>query len=102
MSTVARTRSTSSTDRNRELRGDAPQPAPTDDGEKLATLDRGPDKELRVRWRQFNGHVFLDIREWSRREAGADWWPTKGKGVTLKARELPDVIEALEAARRLS
>lgn len=75
---------------------------PSDDGEKLATIARGPGKELRLRWREFKGHHFLDIREWSRRDEASDWWPTKGKGITIKARELADVIQALAAAKALS
>jgi hypothetical protein len=45
---------------------------PTDDGEKLATISRGPDREL------------------------------QGKGITVKARELAAVIDALDAARRFA
>lgn len=77
----------------------APAATPTDDGEKLATLSRGPDKELRIRAKEFKGHQFIDVREWSRKAADQDWWPVKGRGVTIKMRELEQVIAALEAAR---
>jgi hypothetical protein len=76
--------------------------APTDDGVKLATLSRGPGNELRIRWREFKGHHFLDIREWSRRSEGDDWWPVKGKGITIKARELSDVMAACASASELA
>jgi hypothetical protein len=75
--------------------------APADDGVKLATLDRGPGKELRLRWREFKGHHFLDIREWSKSEQGTEFWPVKGRGISIKSRELAEVIKALEAARGL-
>jgi hypothetical protein len=81
---------------------DGSRTAPTDEGEQLATLDRGPGKQLRLRWKEFKGHHFLDVREWSRSEQGGDWWPVKGKGITIKHRELDAVIAALEAARGLS
>jgi Transcriptional Coactivator p15 (PC4) len=71
--------------------------APTDDGVKLGTLSRGPDTELRIRAKEFKGHRFIDVREWSRTAADQDWWPVKGRGVTIKLRELADVIRALEA-----
>jgi hypothetical protein len=70
-----------------------------DDGVKLGTISRGPDIELRIRAKEFKGHSYLDIREWSRKAADQDWWPVKGRGVTIKQRELADVIAALEAAR---
>jgi hypothetical protein len=73
--------------------------SPTDDGVKLGTVLRGPDKELRIRAKEFNGHPFIDVREWSRQAADQAWWPVKGRGVTIKLREVADVIAALEAAR---
>lgn len=78
------------------------RPSPADDGEKLATISRGAHCELRLRWREYKGHHFLDIREWTRSEDGAAWWPVKGKGITIKRHELPAVIEACTAAARLS
>jgi len=70
----------------------------TDDGVKLATINRGPNRELRIRWRQFKGHQFLDIREWSVNIDNSQWFPTKGKGVTVKARELNDFAAAVKRA----
>ncbi len=75
---------------------------PADDGVKLATISRGPHRELRVRWRTYEGHPFLDVREWSLNEHTGAWWPTKGKGVTVKARELAQVADAIAAARTLA
>jgi Transcriptional Coactivator p15 (PC4) len=73
----------------------------TDDGLKLASINRGPNRELRVRWREFKGHQFLDIREWSVNIGNAQWFPTKGKGVTVKARELNDFATAIKRALAL-
>jgi hypothetical protein len=86
---------------NHQHQGSLERPAPTDDGEKLATIERGPGKQLRVRLKTFKGHAFIDVREWARSEEGGDWWPVKGRGVTVKHRELTDVIQALEAAKAL-
>jgi len=72
--------------------------SPVDEGVKLATLSRGPDVELRIRAKEFKGHRFIDVREWSRKAADQDWWPVKGRGITIKMRELAQVIAALEAA----
>ena len=71
---------------------------PTDDGIRLATLPRGNNRELRVRWREFKGHHFLDLREWSNNPKSSQWWPEKGKGITIKARELQSVEAAIRDA----
>jgi hypothetical protein len=70
-----------------------------DDGVKLATIPRGGDRELRIRWREFKGHHFVDVREWAASAQTGEWWPVKGKGVTIKAREIEQVLDALEDAR---
>jgi hypothetical protein len=75
--------------------------APSDDGEKLATIDRGPGKQLRIRLRRFSGHQFIDLREWSSRDGG-EWWPVKGRGITIKPREPAAVVRALQDAERLA
>lgn len=74
----------------------------TDDGVKMATINRGPNRELRVRWREFKGHHFLDLREWSVNPKNSQWWPEKGKGITIKARELKNVASAINDAVVLS
>jgi hypothetical protein len=73
--------------------------SPTDDGIALATLARGPGRELRIRLREYKGHRYLDIREWALNSHNAQWWPERGKGVTIKLRELEAVIAALTDAR---
>ncbi|HMJ85075.1 MAG TPA: PC4/YdbC family ssDNA-binding protein [Vicinamibacterales bacterium] len=79
-----------------------PADVPADDGVKLATLSRGADRELRIRWRSFKGHYFVDVREWAASAQTGEWWPVKGKGVTIKARELREAITALQDAQRAS
>jgi transcriptional coactivator p15 (PC4) len=72
-----------------------------DDGVKLATINRGPNCELRIRWKTFKGFPYLDVREWTVNKDNAQWFPTKGKGITVKPRELSDVIAALTNALAL-
>jgi hypothetical protein len=79
----------------------SPATPPADDGAPLATLARGADTELRVRWREYKLSFFCDLRVWQKNAQTGDWWPTK-KGVSVKSRELAAVIQALEEARRLS
>jgi hypothetical protein len=73
-----------------------------DEGVKLATINRGPNCELRLRWKTFKGFPFLDIREWSVNSSNSQWFPTKGKGVTIKPRELTEVLAALQVASGLA
>ena len=70
---------------------------PEDEGKPLATLDRGPNCQLRVRGKMFKGAAFVDVRVWEKNDRG-DWWPTRGKGVTLKPRELRELASALATA----
>jgi len=69
-----------------------------DEGVKIATLNRGPNRELRIRWKQFKGHNYLDVREWSVNPMNSQWWPVKGKGVTIKPQELAEVAAAITRA----
>lgn len=71
-----------------------------DEGIKLATVNRGPNRELRIRWKTFKGHAFLDLREWSVNPENAQWWPVKGRGISIKPRELAAMADALRAAQR--
>jgi hypothetical protein len=73
-----------------------------DDGVKLATIPRGPNRELRIRWREFKAHHFVDLRQWSVNPWNRQWWPDKGKGITVKARELEQVLDALKEAREFA
>lgn len=70
---------------------EAPEPA----GETIfeSTRNQGGER-LRVSLETYQGHAFIRAQVWARNDAG-DWWPTKGKCVTFRLRELPELIEAL-------
>src|SRR3990170_4674469 len=72
-----------------------------DDGERLATIDRGPNVELRVGLKEFKGHRFIRLQEWSVNTHNSQWWPVKGKGCSVKLRELDRVITSLVKAREM-
>ena len=69
---------------------------PEENGVRLATIARGEDEELRLSWSEYNGRNFLNVRIWKRREDG--WWPEKGKGMTVRLRELADFAEGVAKA----
>lgn len=71
-------------------------PAP-DPGTVLAALPRADGTELRVSVHVYEGRPFVRVAPWQRGSDGA-WWPVKGKGATVRTRELPTVIVALAAA----
>ncbi len=71
-----------------------------DDGERLATIDRGPNVELRIGLKEFKGHRFIRLQEWSVNAHNSQWWPVKGKGCSIKLREIDAVVAALNAARK--
>lgn len=76
--------------------GDRPT-APVDTAERLATLERSENEEVRVSWAEYEGKPFLSIRLWTR---GADgqWWPDKTKGITVRLRELATFADGLALA----
>lgn len=64
-----------------------------DPGTVLATAARPDGTELRVSLHSFEGKPFVRVAPWQR--SGDAWWPVKGKGVTVKVRELATVAAAL-------
>lgn len=88
-----RARAESATERQRERDLEAAKRAP-DPGHVLATLPRPDGTELRVSLHRYEGRPFVRVAPWSRGAAG-DAWPVKGKGATLKTRELAAVARAL-------
>lgn len=68
-----------------------------DPGQILASIDRADGTQLRVSQHLYEGRPFLRIAPWQRGADGS-WWPVKGKGVTVKVRELGAVAEGLCAA----
>lgn len=69
---------------------------PQENGERLATIARGTDEQLRLSWAEYNGANFLNLRVWKRIEDG--WWPERGKGLTVRMNELADFAEGVAAA----
>jgi hypothetical protein len=74
-----------------------------DAGQVLLEIDRtkrgeGPER-LQVALKEYEGHQYLDLRIWWRKENGA-WLPSK-RGITIRARELADVMRVLADAGRL-
>lgn len=71
-----------------------PKIAGPDQGEVLARSTRTDGTELRVSMHAYEGKPYLRIGPWQRGE-GDSWWPVKGKGTTVKVRELGDVVTGL-------
>lgn len=74
----------------RDARASADAPDP---GTVLATAARPDGTELRVSLHSFEGKPFVRVAPWQR--SGDAWWPVKGKGVTVRVRELATVAAAL-------
>lgn len=69
-----------------------PREAP-DPGKVLLRLARTDGTELRVSLHHYQGAPFVRVGPW---QSGApDAWPLKGKGATVKVRELTSVASAL-------
>lgn len=77
-----------------------PAPAPPDPGRILARMPRPDGTELRVSLHTYEGRPFVRVGPWQ--SSAADAWPVKGKGATVKVRELAAVagalLDALDAA----
>ena len=71
-----------------------PRTPPQESGDRLATLSRGPDEELRVNWDRYNDRNFVSLRVWKRQRG--QWWPAHGCSVRI--RELADFAEAIATA----
>ena len=74
----------------REAAANANAPDP---GRVLASYARPDGTELRVSMHTYEGKPFVRVAPWQR--SGEAWWPIKGKGVTVKVRELATVAAAL-------
>lgn len=73
---------------------------PPDEGFKVATIKRSETEELRVRISTFNGGApFLRFQVWTKGSDGS-WWPAKGKGLTVKLRELGELAKGLVVAMK--
>lgn len=80
--------------------GQAAPPEPS--GETLAEFPRrgkyGSEEALRVSLDQFEGHPYISIRVWSRDNRSGQWWPLKGRGVSVRISEAEGVAQALNEA----
>ena len=72
---------------------------PEDRDHRLATLSRGADVQVRVSLGDYEGHKYLNIREWTC-DGGGGWWPSK-RGLTIRVRELPDFADGVAQAIEL-
>ena len=66
-----------------------------DPGTVLASIARPDGTQLRVSAHTYEGRPFVRVAPWSSRDGGATWWPVKGKGASVKVRELAAVAKAL-------
>lgn len=73
--------------------GEGPDP-----GVILARVVRDDGTELRVSVHRYEGRPFVRVAPWQRRGEGAPWWPVKGRGVTVKVREVAHVVVGLARA----
>ena len=71
-----------------------PEP-PGDNGERLATFDRGPGVEMRVCLSEYEGHPYISLRVWEVGRDGA-WWPTR-RGGSVRISEAAELAEVLAA-----
>jgi hypothetical protein len=82
-------------------RSQATAEPPRPSGETLATFPRksreGPETELRLVLDEFQGSPYLALRVWQQDQAG-NWWPVKGKGVSVRLAEAEGVADALREA----
>lgn len=78
-----------------------PRPAPQETGHRLATIPRGPGEELRLSLDTFEGRPYVNVRVWAIGSDGA-YWPVRGKGVSVRIREIRAVAEALARAYDLT
>ena len=73
-----------------------------DEGEPLGTFARGDGREeLRVSLKSYEGHPYVALRVWERDRAG-QFWPSKGKGLSIRIAEAAGVAEACGTSSRSS
>lgn len=63
----------------------------------IAIIRKNALDELHVRWGEFKGHRYLDIRVHTEIEGKPEKAPTK-RGVTLRPDQIPELIAALQKA----
>jgi hypothetical protein len=63
----------------------------------IATLERGKTVDVRVRFVEWHGKQFVDIRTWMTADATGDRVPTR-KGISIPISLLPDLERAISKA----
>lgn len=71
-----------------------PSAPPRDTGQRLATFPRQDGEELRVSLAEYNGHPYVALRVWAVGQDGQSW-PVRGKGVSVRLREVAGLADAL-------
>ena len=66
-----------------------------DPGTVLASIARTDGTQLRVSVHCFEGKPYVRVAPWASRDGGRSWWPVKGKGASVRVRELAAVAAAL-------
>jgi hypothetical protein len=81
---------------------DPPQTAsaPIDTSRRLATFSRGNGAELRVSLAWYENRPYVSQRVWTRGDDG-QFWPSKGKGATIRVHEIATMIAALRQVEGL-
>ena len=65
----------------------------------IATIRKFDRTEVRIEISEFKEQSFVNIRTWVRARDSEEMIPTR-KGVTVTPEQLPELIEALQAAER--
>lgn len=86
-----RARASTAVERERPAPAAADAPDP---GRVLLAVARPDGSEFRVSLHRYEGRPFVRVAPWQR-GGGGSWWPVKGKGATVKVRELAAVAKAL-------
>src|SRR5262245_32996856 len=65
-------------------------------GTRIATLRRNERDELRVTLTEWEGESYVCLRVW--RNTRGRWFPDPRRGLTVRIRELADLLDGLAAA----
>ena len=75
--------------------------APQEQGRLLERFERGDGVELRATLAEFEGHPYISLRVWEPGDGG-ELWPCKGKGLSIRLREVDGLVEALREGAALA
>lgn len=74
---------------------------PVENGRRIGTIDRSDTEQIRVNWSEFEGKPYVSLRLWKKDDQG-QWWPDGKRGMSVRIRELPDLVDALAEALDLA